>query len=234
VGGLAWPFTIAVMVSDDGAHWTVLGDLVRLSDRHGAPPVGSYETHRFVTDALQARGRYVALVVENTPRTIADEIEVYRGRDEWLNQAPEGKQTTTAPLEYGRSWRVVNGIQSRLSTDLESILEGLRASGLPEAQQSDLQARAEQFRAEIETLDQVPEGFTTVLPLNDPHRRIYALQAPLLRARGLEPLTVWSGYRYDLLQPLDAPRRPPAVLRSLRLSLMRNERRAEVPTDRWR
>jgi hypothetical protein len=116
-----------------------------------------------------------------------------------------------------------------LRTDLDAVCAGIAPAPLDEVARAALRARAEGLQAEIEALDQVPEGVTTtILPLNDLHARIYALQAPLLRAHGRRGLSVWDAYRYDPLHPLQAPAAPPARPAGLSVRLLRNEARAEV------
>ncbi|MBI3927718.1 MAG: hypothetical protein HY319_19415 [Armatimonadetes bacterium] len=230
VAGVVWPGSLWIMVSDDGKQWTVAGNLLALSDKRGAPAPTPYSLHRYVTGDLQTRGRYVALVVDQVPYTVVDEVEVYRGQPAWLSVAPKGRQTAESPLEYWRGRQVIELIQGRMRTDLDEIAGGIETAKLNEAEKATLRTRAEALRGEIEALEDVPENFsTTVLPLTDLHARVYALQAPLLRARGLKGLTVWETYRYDMLQPLQAPASPLAKKPSgLSVRMMRNERRAEV------
>ena len=228
VAGVVWPASAWIMVSDDGKQWTGVGNLVTLSNQRGAPAPTPYSLHRFATGDLQTRGRYVALVVEQAPYTVVDEIEVYQGQPAWVSVAPKGKQATVPPLEYCRARQVVDLTQARLVTDLAEIRDGIARSGLGEAEKARLGARADKLRAEIDAQEDVPEGFTTVLPLNDLHARIYALHAPVLRARGYKGLTAWGSYRYDMLQPLQAPAAPPARTPALSVRMMRNEHRAEV------
>jgi len=219
VADVTWPTALLAMVSDDGKLWTAVGDLVELSNRSGAPPPTPYQTHRFVTGDLRTRGRYVALVVDCTPYTVVDEVEVFRGDETWLESPPEGPQTTDPPLQYSRSQIVLESIRFRLRTDLDAIMAAPGAADLDQA---------DALRAAIAALDVVPEDFTTVLPLNELHERIYTLNAPILRARGYRGLTVWSGHRYDPLQPLYVPAEPPPDTPTVRVRMMRNEHRAEV------
>ncbi|MEN6548528.1 MAG: discoidin domain-containing protein, partial [Armatimonadia bacterium] len=227
VAGVVWPASLRIMVSDDRKQWTVVGDLVVMSNKRWAPAPKPYSVHRFATGDLQARGRYVALIVDQTPYAVVDEIEIYQGPQSLLTQAPRGKQVTQAPLEYWKSRKVVDMIQSRLRADLAQVREGLGKAKLSEAQKAQLLNRAEKLAVEIDTQEDVPEGFTTLLPLNDLHRQIYALNAPILRDRGYKGLTAWGGYRYDPLQPLDAPGKPGRPS-PLNVRMMRNEHRAEV------
>lgn len=222
---VAWPNQIVLMVSDDGKAWTPLGNLVVMSNKRDAPPAKPYRVHRFATDELQAHGRYVALVVDQAPYMVVDEIEVYGGKPEWLNQPLSGKQVTMSPLEYAKLSQVTECARARLRADLDAILTA--AEKLPAADRAALQAQAERLTPEIEALDGLP-NVTTILPLNDLHARIYALNAPVLRARGYRGMAVWSAYRYDPLQPLEAPEQAPTAPPVLDARMMRNERRAEV------
>jgi hypothetical protein len=228
VAGVTWPVSMMILTSDDARQWTVVGDLVTLSNKRGAPAASPYSVHRFWTGDLQARGRYVALVVDMAPYMCVDEVEVYAGKPEWLTRPAQGKQVTMSPLDYQKAAQVVNAMQSRLRTDLDAIIRESEGTALADAEKTNLRAKAEKLRTEIEAQDTVPEDFTTVLPLNDLHARVYALQAPVLRARGYKPLTVWGGYRYDMLQPLQSPAKPPTAPPVLSVRMMRNERRAEV------
>jgi hypothetical protein len=229
VADVAWPGSLWIMVSDDGTHWTVAGDLVALSNQRGAPAPTPYSLHRYVTGDLQTRARYVALVVDQIPYAVVDEIEVYRGQPAWLTAPAKGRQTTETPLAYWRARQILDLIQGRMRTDLDEVCAGIATATLDEAERAALRTRAEQLRGEVEALEAVPEGVTTtILPLNDLHARIYALQAPLLRARGFRELTVWDAYRYDMLQPLQVPASPLATPSGLSVRVLRNEQRAAV------
>ena len=228
VADVTWPFSILVMVSDDGTLWTAVGDLVALSNRRRAPAPTPYSTHRFVTGDLQTRGRYVALVVDCIPYTVVDEIEVYQGQQAWMALPPEGEQVAEPPLQYWRTRQVLESVQWRMNADLTEVLGAIDGADLSQPERTALQAQAEELRGEVEAQEDLPEDFTTVLPLNELHTRIYALNAPLLRARGYRGLTVWGGYRYDPLQPLQSPEKPPAQPPVLRVRMMRYEHRAEV------
>ena len=228
VADVTWPRSILLMVSDDGQTWTEAGDLIALANKNGAPPPTPYQTHRFVSHELRTRGRFVALVIDCIPYTVVDEIEVYRGVDEWLTQPLEGRQVTEPPLQYRRNRQVLDSAQYRMRTDLSSIVDAAQEAELAEREGTDFEARAAALRIRIDALEALPEGFTTVLPLNELHAEVYALNAALLRARGYQGVAVWSSYRYDPLQPLEAPDPPPDGLPSFRVRLMRNEHRAEV------
>lgn len=228
VAGVAWPQSILLLVSDDGQQWTAVGDLVALSSQSGAPPATPYRLHRFATGSLQTRGRYLALIVDQTPYTVVDEVEIYRGQDAWLATPPAGPQTKLSPREYQRTHQVLLSMQARMRKDLAQIGESLEKSALPEAEKAKLRTRAQSLTGEVTAQQEVPADFMTILPLNELHTRLYALNAPVLRARGFKGLALWGGHRYDPLQPLSAPAQAPGQAPALSLRVMRNEHRAEV------
>ena len=51
-----------------------------------------------------------------------------------------------------------------------------------------------------------PAAFRTVFPMNEPHRRIFAVQAAVWRARGLRGVVVWPADRWGMLGPTQPPR----------------------------
>lgn len=222
VAGVTWPNSILVMVSDNGEQWSLAGDLVALSNQRSAPPTDAYTTWRFQTDQLTTRGRYVKLYVDGSPFVFVDEIEVYRGPDTLLAQTPG--QIVDDPNALFDQRRIYSGILWRLRTDLQAVKAAITASKLPMDEQADLLAQADALAPEISNLPQeIPADFTTRLPLNDLEARIFALYAPLHRAKGLQPLTAWVSGRWDPLEPTEAPE--PGNAPELTVQMMRNESR---------
>lgn len=211
VAGVTWPNGIMIMTSDDGKTWSSAGDLIMLATKKsGPPPASPYQVHKFATDALKTHGRYVKLYIEQTPYAFVDEIEVYQGPQELL-AAPLGA-TVDDPLKLFNNRLVYSGMIWRLRTDLGAARKAIMDAKLSSAQRTQLLAKADKLAAEIETLPtDMPADFKTILPLNDVHAGIYALYAPLARARGLAPLTVWSNCRWDMLAPTEAPAKPVAT-----------------------
>jgi hypothetical protein len=237
VADVTWPTTIGILASADGKSWSYLGDLIRLSTRLGTPEPAGYRTYRFVTADLKGAGRYLQLVIDQGQYTVVDEIEVYQGPPSFLELGDSGPKTTD-PQAFFRGRRVATAIAVRLLQDLGAAREAIGAAGLAASEKAQLLARAADLNARIEALpDQAPADFKAVLPLNDVHAGIYALNAPLLRARGYGKVTAWQGNRWDNLGPTEAPERPPERAPALRVQMMRNEYRAEAfnltnPTDR--
>jgi hypothetical protein len=198
-----WPELILVMVSDDGKTYYVAGDLVALSAEHGEPPAEAhYAVHRFWTDQLATRGRFVKFVVEKRgPYTFVDEIEVYRGNDALVGQpriGRKGEDTTELHKEAVMTLHV----RKRLGDDLKAVRESLKNEAGKEALEREL-AGIEKMIPGV----QAPplEGFRAVLPLNDLHKRIFAVQASVWRANGVKPLAVWQKNYWDMLSPTEPP-----------------------------
>ena len=184
VAGVAWPESAFILLSDDGRNWRMVGDLVGLSTKHGLPLADKYSTHRFATGELKACGRYVQLVVAQSPYCFMDEIEIYRGADEWRALPPQGKPVGDADAFF-RETKVLSSIRWRLQADLDAARAAIRDAVLPAAESAALLARAEALGGRVQSLPQeVPESFRTILPLSPLHADIYALNAALLRARG--------------------------------------------------
>ena len=225
--GVRWPLGLVVHVSDDGKAWREAGDLVALSNRESAPPsYGTYGTHAFSWDRLDARGRWVKLSVIPRPHyAFIDEIEVWRGADR-----PE-KKSRRAMSEQEVSDRIAqfmfsHRLKSQLRHDLGAVEEDLE--GLGERQSAALQAKLGSLRERIEEpLTLQPDGFKAILPMCDLERTIFRLQAEVWRVQGKPILRVWKAHRWDHLAPSQDPP-PGAPDPRLAIRLMRNEHRADV------
>ena len=224
---VAWPTTIIVFTSDDAKNWRFAGDLVKLSMKLGVPPADKYSVHRFATDALKTRGRYVRLMIVQTPYAFVDEIEIYRGDDAWLQGSPMGK-VVADPKNFFIKTKISAGIQWRLRTDLQEARDAIGAATLSQTDTAALLKRADVLEARIENSELVTNiQFRTVLPLNSLNADIYALNAPILRSRGFLGVSAWKCSRWAPLQQTDAPERPGSIP-SMRVDLMRNEVRADA------
>ena len=70
-----WPYSIVILVSNDGINFYNAGELLELSYREGnIPPVTGTGTYR--TLGLQTYGRYVRFVVRMPSLIFSDEIEI--------------------------------------------------------------------------------------------------------------------------------------------------------------
>ena len=100
-----------------------------LRDLHEAL-AGQYGTYRYRTDRLRAHGRYVSLVVWNEPYTFADEIEVYAGEPEWVNEPLPGPAIADVK-EYAGGLAIQKGIRTRFARDIESLRKAAEEEGVP-------------------------------------------------------------------------------------------------------
>jgi hypothetical protein len=133
-GGVDWPWSLVILTSNDAETWYRAGDLARL-DRQAR--VNDLTSHRFTTMALQTHGRYVRLLIGKLQYTFVDEIEIYRGRDEWLQETPAGGKVTKmdrAALEA----QGTNAMLERLRTDLGEARAAIECSKASEAEQQKL------------------------------------------------------------------------------------------------
>lgn len=227
VSGVYWPSQIIMGVSDDRKTWRYIGELVSLSGKNGsAPPLdyGTYGTHKFVTDALRTRGRYIQFAVFPTGSyAFCDEIEVYRGSDDLR---PTGEPVTSLG-EYGRLVKMRARIAARLSTDLAIVGKSVDTSALPEVEKARLHTRMEEVSQNISALPKPEASFKAVLPLNALHSETLAINGEVLHSRGLPALLAWRKHRYDPVSPMESPSTP-GIIPSIKIAMMRNEYRADA------
>ena len=223
------PETVLVLVSEDGVTWTFLGDLCELGTTENTPPDNGYAIFRFASDQMQGRGRYVCVIATAFPYCFVDEIEIWRGPDTWLCGELPGKRTGDLKRFYEES-RIHAGVSARLRNDLKHIFTQAEALGFGEALAgagNTVDALQNQIPAAAEVASSASDEFQTILPYGNLHKRILALNAPVLRAAGVLHPLVWQGNRWD---PLTLSVIPPqgSATDSVRLDLMRGEVRSEI------
>ncbi len=224
--GVGWPASIQILVSDDGRRYHAAGELVQLSAMAGGlPPAEGYRVHRYATDRLATRGRWVKFVVDaGSPFIFADEIEVFRGPEDLLARAPAGEAILDVKAHYLRG-RMRACITRRLLADADAVGAALAAAPVAADRRSQLAGELRAAATSATALpDADPAAFRVVLPLNEPHARIFRVQAALWRAAGRAPLTVWAAPPWDPISVTDAPPVAPASPR-LDVALMTGEPR---------
>jgi len=87
--GVEWPSSIRIYVSDDGARYSLVGDLMQLLARR--PPEKGYAAFWLVADKLETHGRSVRFVCSpknlgNGAYIMLDEVEILRGDPAWLDR----------------------------------------------------------------------------------------------------------------------------------------------------
>lgn len=229
--GADWPAEIFILVSDDAKSFHYAGELIELSRQHGTPPPNTYSIHRYWTDALQTRGRYVSLLVNAANYTFVDEVEVYRGEGAWAAAPAQGEAFADERAAFN-SLATALGVRRGLRADVDAFRGMLAASKQPSTFFAPLEAELKKIESRIGglPLNPAPADFRAVLPLNDLHREIFRLQARLWRetmkrdGRPQTPVIAWRGDTWDPLPVIHGY--PRTTTATLSVALMRNEYRA--------
>ncbi len=100
-----------------------------------AARAAEYGTYRYWTDRLRTHGRYVSLIVWNEPYTFVDEIEVYAGEPEWVDEPLPGPAITDVKA-YADRLAIQKGIRTRLTQDIEALRQTAQEEGIPAQTQS--------------------------------------------------------------------------------------------------
>lgn len=225
--GVSGPRSIALLTSDDGKQYRLVGDLIRLNGKPLPPDYGTYTRYSYQVDSLQAHGRFIRFVVVPSGRFFfSDEIEVFSG-DHTLGSAEYGPEITTPQLiEPQRLTQL--GAYARIRTDLEAVQALIGAVKLDGALTAAITRELADVGAELSARDVVVEydhRFRAIVPLNDLHQRIFASYGRVLAAEGAAPMTIWHSPPYQMIESFA---RPDVPVQRLALNLMINERRAEV------
>jgi hypothetical protein len=220
VAGVRWPASILVWASEDNKTWLYAGDLTVLSAKNGRPKMQGYSEHRYWTDELKTRGRYVTFVVSPSgPYTFVDEIEVYRGPDKLLSDPLAGQRTKDVRAFF-REIAVTQCVKRRLRSDLAAVRRALE--GTPGC--AELGTELDDTEREIPDLQETnTANFRTVLPLNDLHRRIFSVQGAIWRRKSIKRLVAWQKNRWDMLSPTEQPNAESA---RVDVAMMSNEYRS--------
>ena len=219
-GGVEWPLAIQMFCSDDAKDWYFAGDLLKMS---AAPPPSGYRAFRYATGALQTHGRYLRLTVTASGILIfCDEIEVYRG-DATLLAAARGPVHTAEMLD-----RLTLGVgyQRRLELDKAAATNAVRESTLPEGQQQQWLARLDKDFQQAVNMPPDPLTFKAILPYNDAHARILALNSLTMQRRKLPAFFAWKKHRFDPLTPYETPEKLEKP--KMAIEMLKGEQRADA------
>ncbi|MEI8013082.1 MAG: LamG-like jellyroll fold domain-containing protein, partial [Candidatus Omnitrophota bacterium] len=225
--GVQLPKGIYLLVSDDNANWHYAGDLAAMNMINDAlPTLSQYALFRFKAHDMQTHGRYVKFMMFPTGGDIfIDEIEIYRGNESFLSSGYSDAAITSTDA-YFQTLVLASKLRSRLWSDRNAVAGLVNASAFSE---SSLAPMRNELTAILGLIPAVqiasPDSFSTIFPINDVHRRIFAVQAALWRAQSLTPVTVWPFFRWDNLTPTMTPQ--PGVVK-LSMSMMSNEFRAQA------
>ena len=165
----------------------------------------NYGTYRYWTDRLRTHGRYVSLVIWDEPYTFVDEIEVYAGEPEWVEEPLPGAGVADMRT-YAHGLANQKGIRTRLERDIEALRQAAAQEGIPVQTRTDVLDELAVVEANLgQASTEFGDDFEAVLPVNSWHTRVLRTQAWLWRARGLEPLTFWRSNPWDALRLIDSP-----------------------------
>jgi hypothetical protein len=205
--GVQWPRSIFVLVSDDGRRFFPVADLTNGAAGTGPPAESGYRTFRFRATGLSTHGRFVALIVDqNGPYTFCDEIEVLAG-DSQATRGPLTGESTADLQEYFVKARTRLSVQRRLGNDLEAARAALSSAAVSAAVRERLSNELNRLRPEVDAMRASdPATFSTVLPLNEVHARIFAVHGTIAHETGLPALTAWAANPWDFIRPLERPR----------------------------
>lgn len=223
--GVGWPSEIYVWVSDDEKTWRVSGDLVALSSKNALPPpVSQNASHRFETMELETRGRFVRFIVVPTESYVfSDEIEVYRGSDSLLKKTLSGSIVTKVP-SFKPATKLDSFVRRRTSADVSALRTQLKTSPCDEKTRLNLTKQLDEIARSIPSSRVTnAENFKTIFPLNEPHRKTFAVQSALWRAAGFKGVVAWPARRWDMLSPVEPPK---ATETKIEVSMMQNEFRS--------
>lgn len=228
VAGVTWPVSIQVLISSDLKQWHYLGDLCEMGrDGEPLPEIGSYSNYKFTTHRMRGYGRYICVMTTCRPYCFVDEIEVFRGEDEWLNQPMIG-ETTESPKKFHNQNLVKGGVITRLISDIEHAQKNATTYA-DEAVVKTVKKQASQLHEAIgEFAGRLPADFKTILPYGDLHTQILALNSHTLRYLGFDKPVVWQNNRWDPLELHTLPPSDHANFKGVKLDLMRGEVRGET------
>jgi hypothetical protein len=225
VAGVELPAAIVVLVSDDGKSWHDAGDLAAASlTKPPAPTRTGYAEYRLRADRLETRGRYVAILVEASGSFVfVDEIEVFRGSDILLSGARPGASWPSVH-GYLETMRTSLGVRRRIAADCAEVAMELQTTPAPASLARSLLAQLDVVRAASATARvNDSAAFRTVFPMTDLHRVVFAVQAAVWRARGLQGVVVWPADQWGMLSPTQPPVSGDVALS---LAMMNNEYRS--------
>lgn len=227
IAGVTWPVSVHILVSDDGANYFSIGDLITLSNRRKPTVISGYAVHRYWIDSLRTHGRYVQLIIDSGgPYCFTDEIEIYRGDDSWITMRPIN-ESTRGGIEFFQFNSTNNSIKYRLYADLREARRDIEKSGLGGKETNSLFAELDDIELAIPTIRPVdPKSFVTIFPINDLQKRIFSVRSKMRHLKGLPPIEVWVSHPLDPIKPTQISNS--GSRRKLEVIMMRGEWRPAV------
>jgi hypothetical protein len=227
-----WPSAIEILVSTDGKTYYDVGDLVALDHgQNGAWPKG-YAIRQLVTHLLRTHGRYVQFVMiprSGSPYMFVDEVEVFGGSAELLQEPLKGEVVTDVKKLYLER-RLSAALRHRFEADVTAMEEEIRGAKVDAATTEGLLGQLAKVRVGMENdLPALPGKlaasgtFRAVLPMGEAHAALFRLQADLWRSERCAPLTAWVPAPWD---PVALFGKPSDSVGAIEVHTLRGEYRA--------
>jgi hypothetical protein len=224
-GGVPYPRSIRMYVSPDDNKYYFVGDLAEKSYQQlSLPDTKQPFRVKFSLDRLKTKARYVKFAVSSGEFLFCDEIEIFKGDNEFLQTPYEGQPAKSfMPPE---EWFVNLGCRKRFWNDLSCIKKLVKSSRISHSEKGKLLNIAQRIEGQINSFEFKGDidTFRGILPYNKLHKDIFAIYGKLLELQGYKALTIWHTYRYDFLKPIAKPVKESQV--SLEVTMMRNAFRA--------
>jgi lysophospholipase L1-like esterase len=141
-----------------------------------------------------------------------DEIEIYSDAEGAIPTPRTAQVFSDGPAGMV-SYRLYHAVNQRLSRDLEALRQKLAMASVSDDVKGRLTLELNQLEHERQRMP-VPrsDGFRAILPLNQLHERVFAVQAGLWKAQHAPRLRLWQTNRWDPLSSLEEPSDVPPAL----------------------
>ncbi|HOV32217.1 MAG TPA: hypothetical protein PLX23_02485 [Candidatus Hydrogenedens sp.] len=226
VAGVKFPKSIMIFIAGEDGIFHKIGDLIKLNEQENKPPSEGYSTYQFKTNALQTHGKKVALIVFGEPYIFCDEIEIWKGNDEWINQPLPGKGLDNLQTYLEQSI-IHEGVKHRITADIDAVRKIAESLNDLEKQKQ-INADLDNLLKEIDSLPiEYPTDFKTIFPLNSTHAKVFKTLAQIWREHGITQSVIWTVNPWCFLELCPAvPGASSAEPSQLYLDMMQNEVRS--------
>lgn len=227
-----WPAAIEILVSNDATTYRHVDDLVSLDRQQNGPWPKAYAIRQLVTHALRTHGRYVQFLMipsPGSPYAFVDEVEVFRGPAELLQEPLQGDLVTNVK-KFCEGRRLRSVLSRRFDADARALEDVVRSAKLDASTADAMLGRLTQLRKRLQDDVQrlaaklaAGESFRALLPMSETHGALFQIQADVWRLQKCAPLVAWSPATWD---PVSLFGKPASSVGSIDVHTMRGEYRA--------
>ena len=223
-GGVEWPHAVFVQLSDDGKTFRQVCDLVDDDLTLKGEFSEKYAIRCLTSKPIATKGRFVRFMVLGSGTFIfCDEVRVFQGDPANLDK-PTGGEAISTPDQIYKTRKTELCVQKRYRDDEFAIRKAIAHSSVSEDLKTELNQEIDAVLANQKaTIAKLSSDFRTILPLDENHGKLYAIQAKLWSAQGVKPLTVTA--EPDIWSPLDRFTVPVISQSDIQIAAMRNETR---------